>query len=385
MTISGTDPRTQRSIAPLTLDPTPHLVTTPEGSFWKDGQPITAQFRPIQPGTSIDVTQRDQGEVTQRAHGLLITNLTTQDTPNFTPRYFRPTVDAAATEPPPTSVGDAAFPSSLARISNSIGTQGPEQRALLTEGQARDFKPDGTVTQRLFTHIGGVVEYTPTSNTDFDAPFISTNQGEIIGSTAGFTVVTDDTTRRVFVLYKTQGDNGAWNGVDLVPGATIGGRTTWWGGGPTNGTAVEFATQAVDGAGNVALSNNKVQNFLGTQVPTSGTGLTISLTSGAAPANGWYHGPVTATIAGPAGAAIQYSLDGADFQPYTGAFQIGGDGVHHLIAKDLPATDVAAVDVLIDTQAPSVSSRDRSGYHGVVHRRFRQHVVRRARVGRDHG
>ena len=212
------------------------------------------------------------------------------------------------------------------------------------------------MTQRLFTHIGGVVEYAPTNNTDFTAPFIATNKGEIIGTTAGFTIVTDDTARRVFVLYKTQGDNGAWKGIDLTPGPAINGTITWWGGGPTNGTAVEFATQAVDESGNVAISNNKVENFLGAQVPTSGGDLHIAPSSASTPVNGWYHGPVTATITGPAGASIQYSLDGGAFQPYTGPVQIGGDGVHHIISRDLPLNDVAVADASIDTTSPTVSA-----------------------------
>src|SRR6185312_6629199 len=75
VTITGTDPRTGRDVAPLTLNPAPTLVNTPEGSFYKDGEPITAQFRPIEPGTAVDVTQGNAGALTQRAHGVLITAL----------------------------------------------------------------------------------------------------------------------------------------------------------------------------------------------------------------------------------------------------------------------------------------------------------------------
>ena len=82
-------------------------------------------------------------------------------------------------------------------------------------GQARDPQPDGTVTQRLFTRIGGVVEYVRPADTDFTAPFIATNHGEIVGTTAGFTVVTDGTAWRVYVLYKTQE-------------ATVPGRVSTW-------------------------------------------------------------------------------------------------------------------------------------------------------------
>src|SRR5205823_8569107 len=108
------------------------------------------------------------------------------------------------------------------------------------------------------------------SDTDFTAPFIATNHGEIVGTTAGFTVVTDGTARRVFVLYKTQGTDGAWKGIDLVPNPQADGSIRWWGGGATTGNVVEFMTQAVDQSGNVALSNNKVENFLGTKLVNAG-------------------------------------------------------------------------------------------------------------------
>ena len=159
----------------------------------------------------------------------------------------------------------------------------------------------------------------------------------------------------MYVLYKTQGSNGAWKGVDLVPTPQPDGSIRWWGGGPTTATVVEFATQAVDQSGNVAVSNNKVENFLGSKLVSEGA-LSITLTSGSAPVNGWYHGPVTATVAGPAGATIQFSLDGGAFSAYqAGGVQIGGDGVHHLLATD-NLGDFAVVDVLIDTTAPSVSA-----------------------------
>ena len=189
------------------------------------------------------------------------------------------------------------------------------------------------------------------------------------------------------MLYKTQGSNGAWKGVDLVPTPQPDGSIRWWGGGPTTATAVEFATQAVDQSGNVAVSNNKVENFLGSKLVSAGAP-SITLTSGSAPVNGWYHGPVTATVAGPAGSTIQFSLDGGAFSAYqAGGVQIGGDGVHHLLATD-NLGDFAVVDVLIDTTAPSVSAdidpgsaasaTDGAGTRGTTDRSGRRHGKRRA-------
>ena len=120
MTINGTDPRTHLPVAPLSLNPAATLHTTPEGSYYDvNGQTITAEYRPIEPGTTVDVTQRGAGGLTQRAHGVLITGLTSVDHEGFTPRYFRPMLDLAETAL--TLDGDAAS-SSLARVTTAIGS-----------------------------------------------------------------------------------------------------------------------------------------------------------------------------------------------------------------------------------------------------------------------
>ena len=59
-----------------------HKVPTANGaSFYEvNGEKIMAEYRPIEPMTSLDITQPNQ-----RAHGVLITALATNDLSNFLP------------------------------------------------------------------------------------------------------------------------------------------------------------------------------------------------------------------------------------------------------------------------------------------------------------
>ena len=359
--IAGTDPRTGLPVAPISVPlhegttggpGVLHKVTTAKGSFYEvNGEKIMAEYRPIEPMTSLDITQANQ-----RAHGVLITALATNDLSNFLPEYFRPNVDRSANEQLLTPIGDSVFPASLTRVTHPIGATGGRDLALLTAGQARDPKGDGTVTQRLFTNIGGVVEYSNPTDTDFTPPTIVRTRGEIVGTTAGFTVDTDGTARRAFVLYKAAGTNGVWSSVDLVATNLADGSKRWWGGGPIVGNDAEFFVQVLDASGNVAISNNKVSNFLASRLANNG-GLGISLVppTGVTAVNGWFPGqPVTALVSG--GTGLTFSLDGADFASYpaTGV-AISGDGVHHLLARDATGS-FAAADVSIDAAAPTVSA-----------------------------
>ena len=194
------------------------------------------------------------------------------------------------------------------------------------------------MTQRHL-NVDGLVEYSTVGDTDFLAPTIFRSQGEIVGTTAGFTVDTTTDAARVYVLYKPVGANGKWTGVDLVATNTPEGKR-WWGGGPINADAAEFFVQVADASGNVTFSTNKVLNFLASRLNNNGA-LSISLQApaGVTKSNGWYNGgPITAIVTG--GTGITYSLDGADFAAYPASgvlvppAGVPVDGVHHLIVRD---------------------------------------------------
>ncbi|HET9728663.1 MAG TPA: hypothetical protein VFR41_04535, partial [Acidimicrobiia bacterium] len=349
-TISGTDPRTHLDVAPLSDSTPASLVHTGNGDYYEvNGQKIMVQNRPIEPMNTFDVTQPNH-----RAHGFLITSLSSNDETNFTPKYFRPVVDNSATEQQVAPIADSVFPAELGRISHSVGANGGKDTLLLTRGQARDPQTNGNVTQR---HLdpGGLVEYSTPGDTDFIAPTIFRSSGEIVGTTAGFTVDTAADAVRVFVMYKALGANGKWTGVDLVATNTTEGKR-WWGGGPINANTAEFFVQALDASGNRSLSNNKVLDFLANRLTNAGT-LSISLVApaGVNLTNGWYAGqPITAFVSG--GTGITYSLDGGDFAAYpVSGVAISGDGVHHFLTRDVNG-NFAAVDVSIDTHAPAVTA-----------------------------
>jgi CSLREA domain-containing protein len=357
----STDPRTGLPIAPLTVDlavgPTsgPNtLLRVPStggpAHYEVNGQTIDVQSRPIEPMTTVDVTQSGQ-----QAHGVLITQLTSTDEAGFTPQYFRPAVGHSGTNQLLSGTADAVFPATIANVSRVRGGAAAQDLVVLAAGQAR--APSGsTVTQRLFTHFGGVVEYSNSSDTT--APSIVHTQGEVVNSTAGFTVDTDSSAARVVVLYKPAGQT-VWREVDLAPtaGGGIGGSTRWWGGGamPAGATTAEFWVQAVDAAGNVGRSTDKVSGFEADTVQNQGS-LAITVTGTAS--NGWYKsGPVSANIANTNGAAISYTIDGGASTGYNGQIDLFalGDGVHHIIATDASG-GIAAADVSIDTTAPAVTA-----------------------------
>jgi hypothetical protein len=354
--LSGTDPRTHLNVASVsqTIDQAHGLneVKTGAGNYYNvNGQTIQVKDRPIEPRTTIDATQPNL-----RAHGFVITQLNSSDTPDFNAKYFRPNVDNAATEKSLAPVGDSVFPATLSRVTHAVTGQGSQDLVLMTAGQAQDPAGDGTVTQRLFNSVGGVVEYSTPNDTDFTAPSILRSRGEIVGGTAGFTVDTDGTALRVVVLYKPKGVDGAWKAIDLTPMNLADGSKQWWGGGPITGNDAEFFVQAVDQSGNVGFSTNKVSNFDALREPGS-TNLAIAIqpVAGVTQANGWYNGAVTATISG--GTGETYSLDGGDFVTYpNSAVTISGDGVHHLLAQDSTTGDFASVDILIDGTGPTVTA-----------------------------
>ena len=372
VTIGGTDPRTGLPVAPVDLSlvlpgagtgPLAfHRNDTAHGTYFDvNGQTIQVQYRPIEPSTTVDVTQADAGTgaLTQRAHGVLITDLTSVDLGGVQPDYFLPKLDQAANEQLLSPVGDAVFPSSLSKVTTAIGEQGTRQQVLLTAGQFRDPGANGSGTQRFFSHIGGLVEYASPSDNDFTPPTILRSAGEIVNDTVGFTISTDTSARRVVALFKSQGSNGAWQHVELTPTPNPDGTVKWWGGAPASSPHVEFAVEAVDQSGNVALSNNKVSNFLANELVNSGT-LQVTLTppAGVTPVNGWFAGqPVTANVAAPVGATVQYSLDASPVQslPASGGVPISGTGVHHILAFD-NLGDFAASDVSIDATSPTIAA-----------------------------
>ena len=145
----------------------------------------------------------------------------------------------------------------------------------------------------------------------------------------------------MLVLYTDAVHPGAWTAKDLT--STDGGLN-WTGTGTTSSNdQVQYIVEAVDAAGNVAVSNNEGADFNG--VPQPAISFAVA---GPGPTNGFYTGPVTVTVTAPSGAT--YVLDGANpaAVPSNGVITVSAPGNHTITVTD-PAKDVATRAFSIST------------------------------------
>ena len=223
------------------------------------GQTQTTEFRPIEPLTSVDVTQ--PGGLT--AHGALITGLESTDIPSFTATVAQPDVGSPA--PTPVAASDA-FPNQMQRIATyqtlgASGTSTTSQELDLVAGQFLPGTASGEGTQRLFNSISASVLYTPASDTNFTPPSINANSASVTGSSTTFTANVSDgvgSVKRVLVLYTDADSPGTWTPLDLT--STDG--TNWTGSdASTPSGQIAYVVQAVDSDGNVSVASNKGLDF----------------------------------------------------------------------------------------------------------------------------
>ncbi|MST32984.1 hypothetical protein GHK86_09670 [Acidimicrobiaceae bacterium USS-CC1] len=327
----------------LSGSPAPHLqeVTAAGGAYYQvaGGGPGTQQteFRPIEPLVTVPVDGPSGGV----AHGALLTGLTSQDIAGFSPLYVQPATGSTDATPP--VVGDAAFPGTLQRVAGltTFTSAGPQQTTQL-DLVAGQFIPDpaspGRGTQRLFDHLQADVLYVPSTSPlagDYTPPTIDSSTATTTSNGAQFRVqVTPssagDPVTQVVVLYTSGTSPGTWTELPLVPDA---GGTTWTGTESTvAGSDVQFLTQAVDAAGNVAVSDNEGADFSGTAPSPVAIALAGSQVAGT------YTGTVTASITAPTGATC--TLDGSPCSPTDGQLQVTATGYHTLTVTD-PAGDSA--------------------------------------------
>jgi CSLREA domain-containing protein len=312
-----------------------HQVTTDRGRYYEvDGDTLVVQNRPIQPKVVRDITRT--GAI---AHGALITGLESIDRGAFDPVYARPTVDSSASETE-RQIGDAPFPAAIQSVRSLPG----RQTLVLVPGQFRDpVAGTGIGTERLFTSIDAEVQYTDPSVDDFVAPTI---ERTTVAPGGAVTVTTDDTATRVVVLARPLADLGTstWRRFDLVEGAA----GSW----TTNVTGItggfELFVQAVDAAGNVAISSGKAANFATGLAPTPGD---VTIAVSGQPHDGWYR-DATVSLTSTASGTLYYSIDGGPFVEYTGQFALA-DGTHVVEARDSTGGR-AAIVIGVDGTPPSV-------------------------------
>jgi CSLREA domain-containing protein len=352
---TGTDGATGLTVGSFsdTLVPGTDLTinSTPRGTYYSvDGKTQVTPLRPIQPRVEIDATQPG-GLV---AHGAMITDLQSFDQTTdpiapglpFDPVISIATVDLSAHEPEPGVIG--SFPSSLLAINRFQTKAGLRDSLVLVPGQFRSTGLDVGV-QRLFTQLSGLVFYSGPTETDFAPPIIHSVAGTGVPGGITFDVEVTDSANgvgRVYVLFKGPA-SPTWTGLDLAPAEA--GR---WSGTATGASGLnDYFVQAVDLAGNVAVSSNKADLFTTAGAPPPSTIIEVF-----GPKNGdWFDGVATVRLLLDPGIAATINIDGDGFVPYTGETDVFGDGAHQVIVLTSDGR-LQAATFLIDGGAPIVSS-----------------------------
>ncbi len=206
--------------------------------------------------------------------------------------------------------------------------------------------------QRLFNHVGGHV-FRSTS-ADYIAPAFHFIGATAVGSNAAFSIDVDDLTptgpgvvKQVLVGVRS-GGSSTWTFANLAQSA--GNPLRWTGGVPIVGSSFEYFVQAVDAAGNVAVSTNKGFYFVGAPAPPPPTGGIEATLIGPHP-TGWFTSGAGLVIDAPPGVTVEASVDGGLFGPPPAT--ITGDGLH-IIELRASNGGTATLFAPIDTTPPEI-------------------------------
>ncbi len=321
------------STAPGQLD----LVSTANGDYYQvngstptDSGTQQTEYRPIEPLVTYPVSEPGLSP-----HGALVTALSSTDVAGFTPAISMPAAGSADSTPP--QIGEAAYPGTLQRVV-TYGTftkSGTSQSAQL-DLVAGQFIPNaaspGRGTERLFNSISAQVYYLPPTSQyayDFTPATIDSTQASTSAAGISFAVKVTPSVApvtEVLVLYTDALSPCTWTAAPL---SAVGGDA-WTGTGPETASGqVQYIVEALDGAGNVAVSNNEGTAFSLTVQPT----VAITL-SGSGPTNGYYTEPVTVAISAPTGST--YVLDGSPAAPVpaSGSIVVSNGGEHTVTVTD---------------------------------------------------
>jgi hypothetical protein len=346
-----TDAATGLASLDFTTHPTftVHAPSLTTGKYYSANDPNgggvqVTNRRPIEPSTSLDVT-----EPGTTAHGVLLTALASHDPEGatFVAAFGRVTDDMSSIEPQIQGLVD--FPASIQSLATIATPNGQRQRAVLIAGHFASSASAGVGRQRLYDSIGGTVFYS--TSPDFVRPTITHMQVLKTGTTVGFSADVADfdqsngvgTVKEAIVLYLDA--SGVWQRANLSCSA---GHCT--GGGPLSGSTIDYIAEAVDAAGNVGINANKA-TATDVTPPAGAQHLSISF-GGATKTNGWFTTSVTATISSDDGASISYSLDGGPYVDGTTVL-VNTDGLHTLDVRGSDGSQ-ATFAIPIDKTPPSI-------------------------------
>jgi uncharacterized repeat protein (TIGR01451 family) len=318
------------------------VFTTPGGGLEVENG------RPVIPTLTQDVTAD-----ALFARGAILTGATWEEHADINPKYARATIDLSANEPEIEHPGP--FPSYFLNLERS-GIRGEEAdnlTALL--GQFIPDEGSTSGTMMLFTDMQARVFYGDAESESVKPEFLNV-AGESDGEFQSFTVDVVDRTELgqeppagevVYVSALVAGGDGIWREVPLVQ---VPGTNTWVGQAPVIGGSSGWFLQAVDAAGNTAVTTNKTFFFAPTIVGDVGEFTTaFSGTPGNAP---FFRSDGLLTVTGPA--TYQASVDEGPLQavPPTG-LPISGDGEHTIAIVGSDGSG-GTTSISIDSTPPTI-------------------------------
>ena len=230
-------------------------------SAWADrGDCEFTPYRPLQPQTSLDISYA--GQV---AHGVLFTGGTYQEYYAFDPVIARPVVDESLYEPQ--FINEGWYPSKMQTIMSLESRGTLYQNLVVIPGQFVTTSADTKVTgtERLCTSLNYDIYYS--TSTDYRPPTIGlvnatasrSGASDIFAACFSVTVSDDEAVSKVSVTWTYHTSDatqvGQWKTIELTYDATSG---TWTGELPDLASGqIDYLAQAVDDAGNVAVSTFK--------------------------------------------------------------------------------------------------------------------------------
>ncbi|MFK8026221.1 MAG: Ig-like domain-containing protein, partial [Ilumatobacter sp.] len=313
--------------AEIALDEDFERVDGPDGTYWfwnDEGDESTqaVHFRPIQPKVVADVTPADPN---LEARGAILTDLASLDIPGIDPVIVRPTIDLSDNEPEP-DAGQIADPAVLQTVSAEFTPEGDRQRLVTSGGQFDGTAEQGT--QRLFTTIDADIYYADVTNPDRLPPVIESIDGVELGNDVIVNVeVSDESSNvvRVVMLYVVDPGPGVTESWDLVEFARDPATGIWSAAVPNPGGEIEYFVQALDAAGNVAVSSDKGLLYEAAEVAPPPADLIPALAR-PADSNGWYTSPVAVDIPDPKPFTVQVSISGGEPFAYEGPVTVSTSG-----------------------------------------------------------
>jgi len=242
-----------------TLALTPALVNDGQGNFYYtlNGEVQASPGRPTQPRGSVVITP---GLRDVSLRGALLLSARYTDIANFNPLVVVPVTDTATAQPEPPFAAEGWFPVKF-WAANRFGDQ---DRLTVVAGQ---FNQNGSV-ERLYDRMQVQTFYVDDLSVEagdllpptiWEAQVESSSNGGLV-----FTVNVEDFDTglsRVLVTVNLPDGRGggSWRSFDLAPAAA---GSAWSGSLQLPGLdvlSIEYFVQALDQAGNVALSGNKGQ------------------------------------------------------------------------------------------------------------------------------